>query len=91
MLRKANSSLYEQKEAHEMFAGIIEALAALTDYSKFTLDFLLGANLNLGKVNISIMATLDKCHNVLFGKPIPTEVSRTPLEGKCILVSGHDL
>jgi hydroxylamine reductase len=26
-----------------------------------------------------------------FGDPEPTEVSRTPTAGKCILVSGHDL
>lgn len=37
------------------------------------------------------MANLDKSHAKCFGVKTPTEVPRTPVEGKCILVSGHDM
>jgi hydroxylamine reductase len=74
-----------------MFVPIIEANYLLNDYKKFDMNNLLGANMSVGKANITIMATLDSCHNKLFGRPTPTEVNRSPVEGKCILVSGHDL
>jgi len=37
------------------------------------------------------MTWLDKGHTESLGKPIPSDVPRTPVEGKSILVSGHDL
>lgn len=55
------------------------------------MEFLLGLNMGVGKINLSGMTYLDKGHTVLFGKPTPHLVSRSPVEGKCILVTGHDL
>lgn len=47
--------------------------------------------MNCGKANLFIMQYLDKGHNAVFGKPSPHEVPRAPVEGKCILVTGHDM
>lgn len=46
--------------------------------------------MNVGKANLFGMEYLDKGHNDILGKPIPTDVPRVPVPGKCILVSGHD-
>lgn len=56
-----------------------------------TLEFLLGTALGCGKEGLTAMTWLDKGHTTNLGKPEPTEVPRTPVEGKAILVSGHDL
>jgi len=37
------------------------------------------------------MEYLDRTHNHVFGSPVPTEVPMTPVPGKAILVSGHDM
>jgi len=37
------------------------------------------------------MANLDQAHEKSFGVRTPAVVPRTPVEGKCILVSGHDM
>lgn len=56
-----------------------------------TLEYLLGLNMQVGKINLSGLTYLDKGHSVLFGVPTPSMVNRTPVEGKCILVTGHDM
>ncbi|KAL4223876.1 hypothetical protein ACF0H5_017340 [Mactra antiquata] len=70
-----------------------------------TLDFLetgdeadrhdLGINLqkalDVGTTNLRVMELLDRGHRKMFGIPTPTNVCTTPKEGKCILVSGHDM
>lgn len=56
-----------------------------------TLEYLLGLNMAVGKANLSILTYLDRGHSVLFGVPTPQKVNRRPVEGKCILVSGHDM
>ncbi len=47
--------------------------------------------MEVGKINLSVMTMLDKGHRELFGTPSPQPVSRLPIQGKCILVSGHDM
>lgn len=47
--------------------------------------------MNVGKVNLAVLTYLDRGHSTLFGVPNPSMVNRTPIEGKCILVSGHDM
>jgi len=44
-----------------------------------------------GKLAGRSMEYLDRTHNSVFGNPQPTEVPMTPVPGKAILVSGHDL
>ena len=56
-----------------------------------TLEYLVGLNMDVGKANLSGLTYLHRGHTVLFGKPTPSKVNRTPVEGKCILVSGHDM
>jgi len=54
-------------------------------------DTVLAACLEVGELNVRVMAALDAAHTSMLGIPTPTEVSRVPVEGKAILVSGHDL
>ncbi len=44
-----------------------------------------------GKLNLGVMELLDKANTETYGHPVPTPVRVTPVKGKCILVSGHDL
>lgn len=52
---------------------------------------LLALCLEAGKTNLTVMELLDRAHTDTFGHPEPTAVRTTPLRGKAILVSGHDL
>ena len=54
-------------------------------------DALLGHALELGAVNLKVMEMLDAANTGSFGDPVPTPVRVTPVAGKAILVSGHDL
>lgn len=47
--------------------------------------------MNLGTLNIKIMELLDKANTECFGIPNITQARITPVKGKAILVSGHDL
>jgi len=47
--------------------------------------------LEVGRLNLLVMETLDKAHTTTFGNPVPTKVSLGAKKGKAILVSGHDL
>lgn len=44
-----------------------------------------------GRLNLGVMELLDKANTETYGHPVPTPVRVTPVKGKCILVSGHDL
>lgn len=74
----------------ETDAGIEKALAFLGDPAT-DLDTLLGHALELGTLNLKVMEMLDAANTGVFGTPVPTEVPVTAVEGKAILVSGHDL
>jgi len=52
---------------------------------------LLTEALRVGKINLRAMELLDAANTGTYGKPEPTSVRVTPVKGKCILVSGHDL
>jgi hydroxylamine reductase len=45
----------------------------------------------VGAVNLTVMGMLDKANTQKYGHPVPTKVRVTPVKGKAILVSGHDL
>jgi hydroxylamine reductase len=78
------------KEDDKVYAFMEEALDALTD-PKPTVDKLFGLNMKCGEINLAVMELLDSAHTTTFGNPVPTAVRITPLKGKAILVSGHDL
>lgn len=47
--------------------------------------------MEIGQLNFKIMEMLDLGETSAFGHPEPTRVRVTPISGKCILVSGHDM
>ena len=66
-----------------------------------TLDFLagdpgdvqalVGWAMRVGEVNLTVMGMLDAANTGRYGHPEPTKFRVTPVKGKCIVVSGHDL
>jgi len=77
-------------EDHQVYADFHKILDFLT-LSDPSMDELLGAALRTGELNIRSMALLDKANTSAYGDPIPTPVRITPISGKAILISGHDL
>jgi hydroxylamine reductase len=47
--------------------------------------------LRVGEVNLKVMEMLDAANTGAYGHPEPTQVRVTPVKGKAICVSGHDL
>ncbi len=72
-----------------IFAFFHEALDFLTE--THTIEELLGMSLKVGEVNLKVMALLDGANTGTYGDPEPTQVLVTPVRGKAILISGHDL
>ena len=58
---------------------------------KPTADELLGWAMKAGELNLTVMGLLDAANTGTYGHPEPTAVRVTPVRGKCICVSGHDL
>ena len=56
-----------------------------------TADELLALALEVGALNLKVMELLDKANTGTYGHPVPTRVRMTPVKGKAIVVSGHDL
>ncbi len=76
-----NDALYAE------FHRILDLLAQDTQDA----DTLLATALEVGKLNLGVMELLDKANTTTYGHPAPTRVRITPLKGKAIVVSGHDL
>lgn len=55
------------------------------------MEELLPIVLEVGEVNLTCMALLDKANTETFGHPQPTEVSLTVEKGPFIVITGHDL
>lgn len=47
--------------------------------------------MGLGQANLGVLKMLSDAHASNFGTPTPTQVSLDPVEGKCILITGHDM
>ena len=78
------------KEDDKVYAFIHEALAYLTDPNP-TIDALFTLCMKCGEINLLVMEMLDAANTGTYGNPAPTSVRITPVKGKAILVSGHDL
>ena len=78
------------KEDDKVYAFMHEALDYLTQPNP-TVDKLFALNMKCGEINLAVMEMLDAVHTGTYGNPVPTSVRVTPLKGKAILVSGHDL
>ncbi len=77
-------------EDDSVFAFLHSTLNSLTDLDH-SVDELLGMALKVGEINLQVMGMLDSAHTNAYGNPTPTSVRVTPVKGKAILVSGHDL
>ncbi|MFM1700634.1 hydroxylamine reductase [Aeromonas salmonicida] len=55
------------------------------------LDPLFKCAMEIGLLNFRVMEMLDLGETSAFGHPEPTQARITPVPGKCILVSGHDM
>jgi len=77
-------------EDPSVFAFFHEALAYLKK-GEPTVDALFALAMKTGEVNLTVMGLLDEANTGTYGHPVPTPVRITPVQGKAILVSGHDL
>lgn len=78
------------KKDEEAYAGFHAFLDFLSRES-FTEDELLSKVLEVGRFNLKVMELLDAANTGSYGHPEPTRVRTTPVAGKAIVVSGHDL
>jgi hydroxylamine reductase len=86
----ADHALVLGKEDDSVYAFIHEALDFLT-LTNPPMGDLLGYALKTGEVNLKVMELLDAANTGAYGDPVPTAVRVTPVKGKAILISGHDL
>ena len=77
-------------EDDDVYAFTHEALAFLAG-DPSDVDALVGMALKVGEVNLRVMEILDEANTGTYGHPEPTQARITPVKGKAILVSGHDL
>ncbi|MED1665151.1 hydroxylamine reductase [Brevibacillus laterosporus] len=68
-----------------------EALYFTLTNVNFNLDDHLKMAMKVGQAAIKVMELLDKAHTEHFGIPQPVTVSQNKIEGKCIVVTGHNL
>lgn len=78
------------KTDESVFDFFHEALSYLCN-DKYSVDELFNYCMRCGEINLKVMGMLDEAHTSTYGHPVPTKVRITPLKGKAILVSGHDL
>jgi len=77
-------------ESEDIYAGIHKYMDFIASNSQ-DLNALIEASMGIGHLNLAVMALLDEGNTGKFGHPEPTNVRTTPVRGKAILVSGHDL
>lgn len=78
------------QQSHEVAAEFHRIMSWLsTDPSE--MGRLFNCAMEIGQLNFKIMEMLDLGETRAFGHPEPTQVRVTPIPGKCILVSGHDM
>lgn len=77
-------------ENDKLIGEFWDILDALNDKNA-TIEGLLSKALKTGEVNFKVMELLDEANTGTYGHPEPTNVRVTPIVGKAILVSGHDL
>ncbi|HDQ99908.1 MAG TPA: hydroxylamine reductase [candidate division WOR-3 bacterium] len=78
---------YDDDAIYAEFHRLLDLLAQ----EKQEAGNLLGEALNTGKLNLKVTELLDKANTTTYGHPEPTKVRVTPVKGKAILISGHDL
>ncbi|UVI29225.1 hydroxylamine reductase [Paenibacillus spongiae] len=68
-----------------------EALYLTLTNSNFNLQEHLDMAMKVGNAAVRIMDVLDRAHTTHFGIPQPVTVPQNKVEGKCIVVTGHNL
>ena len=86
----AHHAMILGKEDDSVYAYFAKALAALAGGNE-TVDAWVALVLECGLINLKAMELLDAGNTEHFGHPVPTPVRISPVKGKAILVSGHDL
>jgi hydroxylamine reductase len=77
----------EDKSIYAFFAKALHHLASKEPSIETTLNLCL----ECGEINLKVMEMLDRANTSTYGNPVPTKVRITPVKGKAIVVSGHDL
>lgn len=78
------------KSDESIFSTYHQLMSQIGD-DDHSLDTLFDIAMQIGQLNYKVMDLLDQAENEKFGHPEPTKVNTQPIEGKCILISGHDL
>lgn len=78
---------YEDDKIISEFWAVLDSL----NDKNATAEQLLAKALKTGEINFKVMKLLDNANTSTYGHPEPTQVRITPIKGKAILVSGHDL
>ncbi len=78
------------KDDDKVYAFLHEALSYLAEPNP-TVDALFTLCMKCGEANLTAMEMLDAGNTGAYGNPAPASVRITPVKGKAILVSGHDL
>jgi len=73
-----------------VYAYIHEALSSMSN-KNLDLNDWVGLVLKCGEINLLTMELLDRANTKSYGHPTPKEVPLGHQQGKCILISGHDL
>ncbi|CAG7623349.1 Hydroxylamine reductase [Paenibacillus solanacearum] len=68
-----------------------EALYLTLTNSNFNLQEHLDMAMKVGNAAVRIMDVLDRAHTTHFGIPQPVTIPQNKIEGKCIVVTGHNL
>jgi len=68
-----------------------EALYMTLTNSNFNLSEHIAMVLKVGTATVKVMDLLDRAHTSRLGIPSPVKISEDKVEGKCILVTGHNL
>ncbi len=78
---------HEDPQVYAVFHAALDFLTRTDAASGELLEWAL----KTGELNLKAMELLDQAHTSTYGHPEPTPVRITPVRGKAILVSGHDL
>ena len=78
------------KDDDALYARFLDGLSFLGSGTP-SVDELLARCLSAGELNLYVMELLDAANTSHYGDPVPASVRITPVKGKAILVSGHDL
>jgi len=77
----------EDDEVYSVFHEVLDFLAG----NPTSVDDLVNTAFRVGELNLKVMGLLDAANTAAYGNPVPTPVRVEPIEGKAIVVSGHDL